>query len=104
MRRVLITFGLSLLIVSSAFAGNLVPYFDYFGQNDDFFSSPARLTEVSGVTHFAFDVTTFSGVDTLAFFSLAMVISIPSSVLLILLQIFLPCRSMSLLLPRCRLI
>ena len=69
MRRILITFGLSLLIVSSAFAGNLVPYFDYFGQNDDVFLSPARLTEVSGVTHFAFDVTTFSGVDTLAFFS-----------------------------------
>lgn len=69
MRRILITFGLSLLIVSSAFAGNLVPYYDYFDQNDDVFSSPARLTEVIGVTHFAFDVTTFSGVDTLAFFS-----------------------------------
>ena len=96
MRRVLSAFVLSLLIVSSAFAGNLVPYYDYFDQNDDVFSSPARLIEESGVTHFAFDVTTFSGVDTLAFFSN------PSD--LILLQIFLPCRSMSLLLPRCRLI
>lgn len=69
MRKILIVLALCVISVSSSFAGNLIPYYDAFDRNDDVFSSPARLTEESGVTYFAFDVTTFSGVDTLAFLS-----------------------------------
>lgn len=69
MKKAIILILLVYVFASSAFASALVPYYDTFDTMDDVFTSPARLVEEPGVTHFAFDVEAFSGIDLLAYLS-----------------------------------
>lgn len=69
MKKAIILILFVYVFASSAFASALVPYYDTFDTMDDVFTSPARLVEESGVTHFAFDVEAFSGIDLLAYLS-----------------------------------
>ena len=69
MKKAIILILIVSVIVSSASASAPVPYYDTFDTMDDVFTSPARLVEESGVTHFAFDVEAFSGIDLLAYLS-----------------------------------
>ena len=69
MKKAIILILLISVFVSSASASALVPYYDTFDTMDGVFTSPARLVEESGVTHFAFDVEAFSGIDLLVYLS-----------------------------------
>lgn len=69
MKKLFVLVFLISISLSSVFSSNLVPYHDTFDTMDDVFTSPARLVEEPGVTHFAFDVEAFSGIDLLAYLS-----------------------------------
>lgn len=69
MKRIITISILLFCSLAGLLAVNLTPYYDPFDSMDDVFTSPARLVEESGVTHFAFNVEAFSGIDLLAYLS-----------------------------------
>lgn len=69
MKRIITISILLFCSLAGLLAVNVTPYYDPFDSMDDVFTSPARLVEESGVTHFAFDVEAFSGIDLLAYLS-----------------------------------
>lgn len=66
MKRVLLTICFLVLAYTSVFA-SMVPFNDSYFDKDSVFSSPARLIESAGVTHFGFEVEAMSAFDYLSY-------------------------------------
>lgn len=66
MKRFLLAICLLVLVCTSVFA-SMVPFNDPYFDKDSVFSSPARLIESAGVTHFGFEVEAMSAFDYLSY-------------------------------------